>query len=185
MEPLADGGFMRVSVWTIALLAIAIAAVAIAVASWLQLSAPKQPPAEAADFLLIDLQGRAFRLSDFRGRVVVLDFMATWCGPCRLQVPHLQEVRERYGDSVVVISISVDPVRDSEEVLRQFLEGYPRADWIWARDTINLKLTYGVVAIPTIIIVDQSGYVRFRHVGLTPSSTLIREIGEVLGRGSS
>lgn len=181
---------MMAKTWTIVVLATAVTAIATIAAGLFLPSVLWSPPGEgghtalkATDFLLVDLQGRAFRLSDFRGRIVIIDFMATWCGPCRLQIPHLQEVRERYGDLVTIISISVDPVHDSNEVLKEYLKEYPHADWIWARDTINLKQIYGVVAIPTLVVIDQEGYVRFKHVGLTPSSTIIQEIDEILRRG--
>jgi thiol-disulfide isomerase/thioredoxin len=75
----------------------------------------------APDFSLTDLKEDTFRLSDFRGKVVVLDFMATWCGPCRLQMPHFNVVRERYDREIVLISIDVDP-RESTEVLRSFAQ---------------------------------------------------------------
>jgi len=55
------------------------------------------------------------------GKVVVLDFMATWCGPCRLQMPHFKVVGERYDREIVLISIDVDP-RESPEVLRPFAQ---------------------------------------------------------------
>lgn len=174
---------MRVKTLAMTLSIIAIAIVAAVAMSKLLLETSDNLPYEAPDFLLTDLQGNVFRLSDFRGRVVVIDFMATWCGPCRLQIPHLQDVRNRYGDLVVIISISIDPIHDSEEVLREFLKAYPHANWIWARDTANLRQVYGITAIPTLIIVDQSGYVKFKHVGLTPSSTLISEIDGLLKRG--
>jgi len=139
----------------------------------------------APDFLLTDLEGKAFRLSDFRGKVVVIDFMATWCGPCRQQIPHLKAAweKEDYMGSVVLISIDVD-VAEPEEALRSYRQGYPYATWIWAKDTAEQRVaqSYRVVAIPTIVIIDQEGYVRFRHVGLTDASTLIQEIDQLLGR---
>ncbi|MCX8205392.1 MAG: TlpA family protein disulfide reductase [Candidatus Nezhaarchaeota archaeon] len=137
----------------------------------------------APDFSLVDLDGNPFSLSGFRGRVVVLDFMATWCGPCRAQIPYLNEVKEKYGGSVVIVSISIDSLHDSEEVLRRFLKEHPYATWVWARDTAGVGRTYGVAAIPTLFIIDREGYVRFRHVGLTPQFILVREVEEVLRGG--
>jgi cytochrome oxidase Cu insertion factor (SCO1/SenC/PrrC family) len=137
----------------------------------------------APDFSLVDLNGKTFRLSDFRGRVVVIDFMATWCGPCRLEMSHLKVVWEKYGNVIVLISISVDPIYDSEERLRDFVRDFPYATWIWAKDTANLVRVYQVTAIPTTIIIDQDGYIRFRYTGLIDSSTLIQEIDKLLRRG--
>jgi len=139
----------------------------------------------APDFALIDLDGRAFRLSDFRGKVILIDFMATWCGPCRQQMSHLKVIweKEDYRDKVVIISIDVDPSTPIEN-LKSYRQGYPYATWIWAKDAAEQRvaISYGVRAIPTIVIIDQEGYVRFVHVGVTDASTLIREIDSLLGR---
>jgi len=151
-------------------------------------SAPGQGPASGAlapDFTLVDLDGKAFSLKDFRGKIVVLDFMATWCGPCKQQMPHLKVIweREDFRDKVVIISIDVD-LREPEEVLRSYRQSYPYATWIWAKDAAEQRVAvaYGVRAIPTIVVIDQEGYVRFVHVGLTSSSTLIQEIEQLLAR---
>jgi len=133
----------------------------------------------APDFSLIDLEEDTFRLSEFRGRVVVLDFMATWCGPCRLQMAHFRPVWEKYGSRIVLISIDVDP-RESVEVLRAFAEQFPYATWIWARDTANLAEAYQVTAIPKTVIIDRNGYIRFTHTGVTEAATLMQEIGQLM-----
>jgi len=139
----------------------------------------------APDFTLTDLDGNIIRLDDFRGKVVLIDFMATWCGPCRQQMPHLKAVweKEEYKGKVVIISIDVDP-RVPVEDLKSYCQGYPYATWIWAKDTAEqgVATSYGVRAIPTIVIIDQEGYVRFVHVGVTDASTLIREIDSLLSR---
>jgi thiol-disulfide isomerase/thioredoxin len=133
----------------------------------------------APDFSLTDLNGNIFRLSDFRGKVVVLDFMATWCGPCRLQIPHFKVVWEKYGSKIVLISIDVDP-RESTEVLRAFVQQFPYATWIWTRDTANLAEAYQVTAIPKTVIIDQKGYLMFTHTGVTDASILIQEIDHLM-----
>lgn len=180
---------MKVKLWVIALSLILIASIIATIASWFTLysllSRVITPERDtlgtlAPEFSLNDLNGNTFKLSDFKGKIVILDFMATWCGPCKMQIPHLNFVKERYGDLVILVSISVDPNHDSEETLREFLNKYPYASWIWVRDTANLRRAYGVTAIPTLVIIDREGYIRFRHVGLTSSSTLIREINKML-----
>ena len=135
----------------------------------------------APDFSLTDVEGNSFRLSDFRGKVVVLDFMATWCGGCRAEIPHLGDIweKEDYRDSLVLVSIDIDP-GESVETLRSFAQDFQYATWIWARDTVNLAQAYEVVYIPKIVIIDMDGYVRFTHDGLTGASVLISEIDELL-----
>ncbi|MCS7140488.1 MAG: TlpA disulfide reductase family protein [Nitrososphaerota archaeon] len=140
---------------------------------------PRGP--RAPDFSLMDLNGTVFKLSDFRGKVVVLDFMATWCEPCRRQIPYLNVVKERYGDLVAIVSIVINPI--SSEAIKEFLRGYPYAKWIWVIDTANVWRIYNVSAIPTLFIIDREGNIRFKHIGLTEPSVLIEEIDKILKEG--
>jgi len=136
-------------------------------------------PVLAPDFSLTDLDENIFSLTDFRGRIVILDFMATWCGPCRLQMPYNKLVWEEFGDKLILISIDID-IMESEETLKTFAQEYQYATWIWAKDTAKLSEVYKVASIPTTVIIDQEGYIRFTHVGVTSSSTLIQEIKELM-----
>ncbi len=144
-------------------------------------SEQENPGTLASDFSLTNLDGNNFKLSDYLGKVVVIDFMATWCGPCRLEMPHYGTIWEKYGDGIALMSIDIDP-RESEETLRGFAQEFPYATWIWARDTANLGEKYQVVGIPKTVIIDQYGYIRFEHTGVTPASTFIIEIDELLNR---
>ncbi len=136
-----------------------------------------QPWGNAPDFTLIDLDGNSFKLSDFGGRVILLDFMATWCGPCRASMPALIALHEEMGEKVVMISIGVDPVYDSEERLREWMNEWG-AEWIHARDLADPPLLqlYGVTGIPTYVIVDKNGDIAIRHVGFTSGARLMAEL---------
>jgi len=142
-----------------------------------------RPRGGANDFSLTDIDGDPFRLSDFRGEVVLLDFMATWCGPCRTSMSDLLEIRRDFGEDVVLISISVDPVSDTAERLRDWADLW-EANWIHARDTADPPVSqqFKVSVIPTLVIIDKDGTVGFRHVGLTPAETLKSEISELLNK---
>jgi cytochrome oxidase Cu insertion factor (SCO1/SenC/PrrC family) len=129
----------------------------------------------AADFTLTDVNGNVFKLSDNRGKVVVLEFMRTTCGACIEQEPRLRELRSRFGIDVVTVMISVDPAGDTEELLRQHRD-QNMAGWIAIRDTSGVYRTYGVQATPTIFIIDKNGQVAYQHVGVTESSVLINEV---------
>jgi len=116
--------------------------------------------------------------SEFTGRVVVIDCFATWCGPCVGEIPHLNEIVNNYDDSEVVV-ISVGSSSDSEIGLRQFKKDY-NMDWLVARDTVGVFNKYGVQAIPTIVILDQTGNIHYQHVGLAEASLLSSKINELL-----
>jgi len=72
----------------------------------------------APDFTLIDIEGNTFKLSNQFGKVVLLDFFATWCGPCKTMIPILQELREDFN-SIIILSIDVDAAEDVD-MLRDF-----------------------------------------------------------------
>lgn len=157
---------------------IAVVVAAIAFGGWYLL----QPRGGMEDFTLTDIDGNTFSLSDFRGKVVLLDFMATWCGPCRASMPGLVTLHEGLGDRVEIISITVDPSYDSESTLRAWKANWG-AEWIHARDLADPPVSqrYEVTGIPTYVIVDGKGVAKFRHVGLTPEATLREELLSLLG----
>jgi peroxiredoxin len=144
---------------------------------------PAQPcrsSTQAEDFRLKDIYGREFALSDFRGKVVLLEFFATWCSPCKPQLAELKEVRSRYSqDQLVMLSVSFDPSMDTDDVLRSLAANFS-VDWTIARDTVGVSNRYGVNIGPTIFLIDRSGAVRFTHPGLTRSERLTPEIDQLL-----
>lgn len=140
-----------------------------------------QPRGKAPNFSLIDLDGNRFQLSDFRGKVVVIDFMATWCGPCRVSMPGLKAIYKEFEGQVIMISIDVDPIHETEQILRDWMNGWG-ASWMHARDVADPPVSqlYDVTGIPTYVIVDKKGNIRYRHVGLTPEEKLSKEIMALL-----
>ena len=179
-QPDTQTPISRRTIFLLMVLAIVISALGV---GWylLQPKSEGNKGALATDFSLVDMEGNSFRLSDFRGKVVVLDFMATWCGGCRAEIPHLGDIweKEDYRDRIVLVSIDIDP-GESPETLRSFAQEFEYATWIWARDTANLAQAYEVLYIPKTLIIDTDGYIRFSHDGLTVSSVLIREIDQLL-----
>lgn len=111
--------------------------------------------------------------------IVVLDFMATWCAPCRDQMEELKKVYEQYGDEVRIISVDMDP-RESAELLSDY-RNEVGATWEFAIDdngTFNNYRNF-LGGIPTIVILKDGERV-YRHIGVTYSDDLIREIEKVL-----
>lgn len=134
--------------------------------------APPEPRGEmlkigatAPDFTTQTLDGKDVKLSDYRGKVVVLDFWATWCGPCMAAMPHTQEVAAQYQDQgVVVLGSCTSDTRDKfEDWVRRNQEKYP--DIVWSHDPAERKperasnKLYGVRGIPTQFIIDREGKV--------------------------
>jgi thiol-disulfide isomerase/thioredoxin len=121
-------------------------------------------PDPAPDFKLQDLDGKDLSLSSLKGRVVLLNFWATWCGPCRAEIPSLIQLQKRYQDRMQIIGLVVD--EDDQTEIRKFIErqgiNYPVA---LAPD--DIRIAYGgVSALPTVFLLNASGQVVQKHVGL-------------------
>jgi len=158
------------------LLLILLAVLAISIpAFWLL----NQNETVAQDFTLTDLNGNTFHLSDFKGKIVVLEFMAIWCGSCKQQILYYDEIWNEYENKVVLIIIDID-TRESEDTLRRFAEQFSHPNWIWARDTANLAKSYKITAIPKTVIIDQNGYIRYSHTGVMLPSTFKNIIDQLL-----
>jgi thiol-disulfide isomerase/thioredoxin len=136
----------------------------------------------APAFALQDIDGELFSLDVFKGRVVILDLFATWCGPCRLQMEELNRLRAHYPDGVVVIlSVDVDP-GETSQMIRDFRDEYS-ATWKFARDTDDLSTKYDASSIPTMVIIDRDGYIAWRHQGVTSFEDLQQLIEPLLQSG--
>jgi thiol-disulfide isomerase/thioredoxin len=135
---------------------------------------------KAPNFTLVDINGKQLSLSDHLGKVVLLDFFATWCGPCIMEIEHLKGLHEEYSpEQLVILSISVDPYTDSVQILQLFSQ-QNEMTWTVTRDTDNVAYKYGVSPIPHLVLVDAEGYKRHSHIGLTAESTLQSEIDSLV-----
>lgn len=121
------------------------------------------PVKPAPDFTLSSVDGQTIRLSDYQGKVVLIDFWATWCPPCRVAIPHLVELQKKYGDQgLVVLGLSLDM---NPEDLTQFLSktetNYPMLEV----DEDTREAYGGVVSIPQTFVVDRKGQIRQKFMG--------------------
>jgi peroxiredoxin len=117
------------------------------------------------DFTLKDLDGKTVRLADYQGKVVLLEFWATWCGPCKQSMPELERLYEAYKDrGFEIIAISMD---ESESAVREFVEEYGLTFTVVIDDE-DVNSSYGVFSIPTTFILDKSGQVVKKHLGFAP-----------------
>ncbi len=116
----------------------------------------------APEFASSDLDGKPAKLSDLKGKVVVLDIWATWCGPCRAMIPHERELVAKLKDKpFVLVSVSADQKKDA---LTEFLkdEKMPWTHW-WEGDGPNLK-AWNVRYFPTIYVIDAKGTIRYKGI---------------------
>lgn len=121
--------------------------------------APKAPA-----FTLRDLDGHRVSLKSFRGKTVVIDFWATWCAPCQVQIPVLNAFhREHRGDGVVVLGVSVDA--DGRKAVVPFVKTH-EIDYRVLIGNETLAMRYGAPGYPSLVVVDPRGRIESLHVGV-------------------
>jgi cytochrome c biogenesis protein CcmG/thiol:disulfide interchange protein DsbE len=138
----------------------------------------------APDFELSSLEDvKPIRLSSFRGHVVVLNFWASWCAPCRIEAPGLRRVSERYRDEGVRF-LGID-YRDDEAAARAFVDEF-RLQYPSVSDLSgSLAYDFQLIGFPTTFIIDPEGTIRYRFVGYLDEALLENAVNDVLSRGRS
>jgi cytochrome c biogenesis protein CcmG/thiol:disulfide interchange protein DsbE len=133
----------------------------------------------APDFTLNDLSGKLVTLSQLRGDVVLLNFWATWCAPCRMEIPMFIAFQQAYRDrDFVVLGVSLDD--GGSKVVRPYVDA-KRMDYpVMVGDDRISNLFGGLKAIPTTLIIDRQGRVAATHIGLCQKSEYERDIRTAL-----
>jgi peroxiredoxin len=134
----------------------------------------------APDFTLKDAEGTAVKLSDYRGKVVLLNFWATWCGPCALEIPWFKEFEQQYkSQGFDVLGVSMD--EDGWKAVKPYLAEHKLNYRVVLGDDSVTQLYGGVDSLPTTFIVDRDGKVAYVHVGLAGKNEYLSEIQTLLG----
>ena len=133
----------------------------------------------APEFTLRDANGTFVKLSDYRGKVVLLNFWATWCGPCALEIPWFIEFEQEYkAKGFEVVGISMDD--DGWEAVKPYVSEHKLNYRVLLGDDSVSQLYGGVEALPTTFIIDRDGKVAFVHVGLAGKDEYLGEIQSLL-----
>jgi cytochrome c biogenesis protein CcmG/thiol:disulfide interchange protein DsbE len=120
----------------------------------------------APDFSLKDADGKAVRLSDYKGKVVLLDFWATWCGPCKMEIPWFMEFERKYKDrGFAVLGVSMDD--DGWPAVKPFIQELSVNYRIVLGDEKTGDMYGGIEALPTAFLIDREGRVAIEHVGVS------------------
>jgi thiol-disulfide isomerase/thioredoxin len=132
----------------------------------------------APDFTLPQLDGPPLSLSSYRSKVVLLDFWATWCVPCREETPHFVELQQKYGDrGLQIIGVSMD---DSPNPVRPFVQQF-HVNYPIVMGTAQTGEDYGgVLGLPIAFLIDREGRIVAKHIGATDASVFEKEIAQQL-----
>ncbi len=132
----------------------------------------------------VEASGKMLSLSSYSGKVVILDFWATWCPPCRKGIPDLIELKKKYKDKIEIIGLSVDEMsRNTKSKVVPFIKEYGINYPIVYADMKVVQGYGGINSIPTSFIIDTKGNIVQKHVGLAPKQTLEEEINKALKNG--
>jgi len=138
-------------------------------------------PDFAPDFKLNDLDGKPLSIAAAHGKVVLLNFWATWCGPCREEIPDLVGLQAKYKDGLQIVGISVDDDQDAAEAVEKFVDE-SRINYPVALASPEVRMQYGgITALPTSFVLDTEGRVVQKHEGLRDPLLYEVEVRALLG----
>ena len=137
-------------------------------------TATSETPVKAPDFTMLDLDNKKISLSDFKGKVVVINFWATWCHPCRAELPDFVEVSNSYKDSnVQFIGISDDDISALKKFAIDYGIEYPT---LVDGSVDRIMPEWDISAIPTTFILNKDGEIMFKNIGMMAKDKLINAI---------
>lgn len=145
---------------------------------------PVEVRQQAPDFTLRDTEGRAVKLSNYRGKVVLLNFWATWCGPCRIEIPWFMQFEKEFKDrGFAVLGVSMDD--DGWNAVKPYLERMRVNYRVVMGDSLVSDLYGGVDSLPTSFMIDRQGRVARVHIGLAGRSEYQDDINALLDQSLS
>lgn len=121
----------------------------------------------APDFTLITLDGEEVKLSDYQGKKVILNFWATWCPPCKAEMPHMEQYYEKNAkkENVEILAVNLTSQDDGEKAVQQFVDGYELTFPILMDENGDVGDEYRAFTIPTTYMIDTNGLIQHKIVG--------------------
>lgn len=133
----------------------------------------------APNFRLTDSQGKQVQLSDYRGKVVLLNFWATWCGPCKAEIPWFEEFESKYRTAgLAILGVAMDD--DGWKAVRPFMSQMKMNYRVMLGDDATASKYGGVESLPETLLIDRQGRIAARRLGLTSKTRYEQGITELL-----
>jgi cytochrome c biogenesis protein CcmG/thiol:disulfide interchange protein DsbE len=134
----------------------------------------------APDFTVNDIDGKKLTLSDYKGKVVLLDFWATWCTPCRAEIPAFVEMQQKYGSQgFQVVGISMD---DNAKPVHEFYRDYKMNYPVAVGDDKLAQSFGGVLGLPVNFIIDREGRIHAKYLGATDVAVIDKAVSDLLSQ---
>jgi thiol-disulfide isomerase/thioredoxin len=118
------------------------------------------------DFTLQDLEGKPISLSDYKGKIVFIDFWATWCPPCRLSIPYVEKLYEQYKDNEDFVVLGIN-LQEDKETITKFMKKQKMNYPILLSDKKVIS-NYKIASIPKFFLIDRNGEIYNKYVGFAP-----------------
>jgi len=135
----------------------------------------------APDFTVIDMDGSSVSLSDFKGKPVVVNFWASWCGPCKSEMPDFNEVYHEYGNDIVFMMVNMtDGGQETVSSAKEFLSTQPYDFPVYFDVNIEAAIAYSVTSIPTTYFIDADGNIGAYATGMLDYETIVTGIEMIL-----
>ena len=153
---------------------------ALLIACLASLAAAAEIRKDAPGFTLQDSKGASVQLSKYKGKVVVLDFWATWCGGCKVEIPWFMEFEKKYKhNGLAVIGVSMDD--DGWKAVKPFLKA-KKLNYKVVLGNQDLAKSYGLESMPMTLLIDRDGKIAATHVGMVEKNACENEIRALLQR---
>ena len=137
----------------------------------------------APAFKLPDLSGQEVTLDQYKGKVVMLDFWATWCGPCRMTMPILESMEKEFANNLILLAVNV---QESKDDVRDFVRAQNVHSRVLLDEEGSVGETYGTESIPMQVLIDKRGIIRHIQIGFGPrtASELRSQIQKLIQQAS-
>ncbi len=134
---------------------------------------------KAPEFSVSDLNGKTVHLREYIGQPILINFWATWCGPCRREMPYLQQIVEEYADkNLTVLAVNI---QESPGKVKEFLSTNQLSIPVFLDKTGQVAKNYGILSIPTTLFLDSDGVIIQKIVGAFPNKeTIVAELARVM-----
>lgn len=138
-------------------------------------------PTTAPDFTVLDMDGNEVNLSDYFGKPIIINFWATWCGPCKSELPAFDNMYAKYGDDVEFIMLNLtDGSRDTVDKVKQFVSDNSYSFPVYFDTTLEASNTYGAYSIPNTYLIDDEGIPVHSQMGAMSEEQLEQLINALL-----